>query len=118
MKKFKFPRVVTDGVSITPGLFIMENQGSLDNSYRYEKQLGQGKLRIKIIGSYGTVYKAIHKKSGEVRAIKLIDKQNVPREKEGELFSEIKVLKEMDHPKIMKIFEFSSDEKYYYLVSE
>lgn len=71
-----------------------------------------------IIGSYGAVYQAIHKESKEIRAIKLIDKANVPKEKEAELFSEIKVLKEMDHPKIMKIYGFSSDNKYYYLISE
>jgi serine/threonine protein kinase len=64
------------------------------------------------------VYKAVHKVTKEPRAIKLIDKSIVPKDKEKELFSEIKVLKEMDHPRIMRIFEFSSDEKYYYLVSE
>ena len=70
------------------------------------------------LGSYGTVYKAVHKTTNEIRAIKFIDKANVPKEREHELFSEIKVLKEMDHPSIMRIYEFASDGKYYYLVSE
>ena len=60
----------------------------------------------------------MHKKTKEKRAIKLINKSDVPKEKEGELFSEIKVLKEMDHPSIMKIYEFASDKTYYYLVGE
>ena len=74
------------------------------------------RLKSEEIGSYGTVYKAIHKATKEPRAVKLIDKSIVPKDKE--LLSEIKILKEMDHPRIMRIFEFSSDEKYYYLVSE
>lgn len=64
------------------------------------------------------MYKAVHKKTGEIRSIKLIEKMNVEEEREGELFSEVKVLKKMDHPNIMKIYEFSSDAKYYYLVCE
>lgn len=61
---------------------------------------------------------ATHKKTKERRAIKLIHRSSIVKEKEGELFSEIKVLKEMDHPNIMKIYEFASDENYYYLVQE
>ena len=73
---------------------------------------------VYIVGSYGTVYKAVNKKTNEKRAIKLINKSAVQKDREGDLFSEIKVLKEMDHPSIMKIFEFASDENYYYLVGE
>lgn len=73
---------------------------------------------ILFIGSFGIVYRAINKKSKEKRAIKLIHKSSVPAEKQAALFSEIKVLKEMDHPSIMKIYEFATDDKYYYLVSE
>lgn len=69
-------------------------------------------------GAYGTVYEAEHKKTKEKRAIKLIAKSIVPKEQEEELFGEIKVLKEMDHPSIMRIYEFASDNKYYYVVSE
>lgn len=61
---------------------------------------------------------ATHKVTKEKRAIKFINKSSIPKDKEGELFSEVKVLKEMDHPVIMKIFEFASDKNYYYLVSE
>lgn len=74
--------------------------------------------RSLVLGSYGVVYKAIHKASKSKRAIKLINKENVKVENEGELFSEIKVLKELDHPSIMRIYEFGSDKDFYYLVSE
>jgi len=48
----------------------------------------------------------------------MIERTTVEEEREGNLFNEINVLKKMDHPNIMKIYEFSSDDKYYYLVCE
>ena len=33
-------------------------------------------------------------------------------------YDEIKIFKEVDHPNIIKIFEFFEDEEYYYLVPE
>lgn len=65
-----------------------------------------------------SVYEAIHKKTKERRAIKLIDRSLIEKDKEGELLSEIKVLKEMDHPNIMRIYEFASDKDNYYIVQE
>jgi len=34
------------------------------------------------------------------------------------LFNEINILKEIDHPNIVKMYEFFEDEKRYYLVTE
>lgn len=108
----------TDGVIITPSQFVRENRGVLSECYRFERQLGEGSVREEVLGSYGTVFLATHKTTNEKRAIKLINKQSITQGREGELVSEIKVLKEMDHPNIMKIYEFSSDSRYYYLVQE
>ncbi len=86
-KKFVMPKTESDAVLITPSQFIVEVQGVLSNSYQFVRQLGQG--------SYGTVYHAIHKKTKEKRAIKLINKSAVSTQNESQLFNEIKVLKEM-----------------------
>eukprot|EP00826_Nyctotherus_ovalis_P041018 TRINITY_DN4086_c0_g3_i1.p1 TRINITY_DN4086_c0_g3~~TRINITY_DN4086_c0_g3_i1.p1 ORF type:complete len:268 (+),score=76.80 TRINITY_DN4086_c0_g3_i1:468-1271(+) len=42
----------------------------------------------------------------------------MPKEREGDWLSEIKVLQQIDHPSIIKVYEFASDDNYYYLVSE
>ena len=70
------------------------------------------------LGGYGTVYEAINKKTNEKRAIKVVDKSTVNKEEEADILSEIEVLKQLDHPNIMKIYEFGSDKHYYYLVNE
>jgi len=46
-------------------------------------------------GTYGLVYKVRHKKTKEIRAIKMIMKESASKEEEERLFSEINVLKEL-----------------------
>jgi len=95
-------------VSITPGKFVLEKPDTLINEYAIQQVLGRG--------AYGIVYKTIHKKSGEIRAIKKIKKSR--KEVDGKLLEEISILKQLDHPNIMKIYEFTSNEKEHYIVSE
>lgn len=99
-----------DKIAITSKQFILENKGILSENYEFIKKLGQG--------TYGVVYKAIQKKSKELRAIKVITRTESAKERELAIKNEIRVLKEMDHPSIMRIYEFASDESFYYLVSE
>lgn len=117
-KRTALRKSISDAILITPSQFVVESQGVLSNSYQFKNQLGQGNLKATFVGSYGSVYEAVHSKTKERRAIKLIDKSLIEKDKEGELLSEIKVLKEMDHPSIMRIYEFASDKNYYYIVQE
>ncbi len=94
-KKFVMPKTASDAVLIMPSQFVLENPGILSESYQFVKQMGQGTIAELKVGSYGTVYLAVHKKTKERRAIKMINRSVVAKEKEGELFGEIKVLKEM-----------------------
>jgi len=88
------------------GQFIMDNTGKVDQFYDMEKKkLGEG--------SYGTVCKAKHKSTGAVRAVKSISKaqmKNLDRFKQ--------VMKMMDHPNIIKLYESFEDHKNIYLVME
>eukprot|EP00829_Urostomides_striatus_P010151 TRINITY_DN2333_c0_g1_i7.p1 TRINITY_DN2333_c0_g1~~TRINITY_DN2333_c0_g1_i7.p1 ORF type:complete len:457 (-),score=119.21 TRINITY_DN2333_c0_g1_i7:50-1348(-) len=63
-------------------------------------------------------YKSVKKGTKEVRAIKWINKDAVDTESESQLFQEIDILRHLDHPNIMKIFEFGSDSQKYIIVSE
>lgn len=67
-------------------------------------------------GAYGTVYKAKLKGTEKVRAIKRIKKSAI---KFPQTFiNEIEILKKLDHPNIIKIYETYEDEKNYYVVTE
>jgi len=89
--------------------FIIDNTGKINEFYDMDKKkLGEG--------SYGTVCKAKHKATQAVRAIKSISKaqmKNLDRFKQ-----EIAIMKMMDHPNIIKLYETFEDHRNIYLVME
>ncbi|EEA06411.1 protein kinase domain-containing protein [Cryptosporidium muris RN66] len=67
-------------------------------------------------GSYGSVVKAIDKQSGACRAVKVIFKPKL--ENINRLKREILIMKRLDHPNIIKLFEVFEDTNYLYFVME
>ncbi|KAK6588446.1 calcium-dependent kinase [Cryptosporidium xiaoi] len=67
-------------------------------------------------GSYGSVVKAIDKRSGTQRAVKIILKPKL--ENINRLKREILIMKRLDHPNIIKLFEVFEDSNYLYFVME
>ncbi|EAN32682.1 Protein kinase domain protein [Theileria parva strain Muguga] len=67
-------------------------------------------------GSYGNVLKGVHKESGAVRAIKIILKSKI--ENAMRMKREIQIMKTLDHPNIIKLFEVYEDADCLYLVME
>merc|ERR1719343_1469717 len=87
----------------------MDNTGKIHDFYDMDKKkLGEG--------SYGSVCKAKNKSSGSIRAVKSISKsqmKNIERFKQ-----EIAIMKLMDHPNIIKLYETFEDHRNIYLVME
>ena len=71
-------------------------------------------------GSFGLVKKVCLKKNPEtIRAMKIISKKNILKGiDEADLVKEIYILKNLDHPNIMKIYEIFIDKKNFYIISE
>ena len=69
-------------------------------------------------GAYGKVVTAIHKPTGIKRAVKCIKKKGVQKSEEDKLFAEASLLREVDHPNIMKLYELYQDTDNYYLITE
>ena len=50
--------------------------------------------------------------------MKSIKKKSVLKEEAEKLFAEVSILKELDHPNIVKLYELFQDNDCYYLVTE
>lgn len=99
-------------LKITEGLLIQESKADPHSLYEEVSLLGEG--------AFGKVFKVRHKISKVTRAMKLIIKDKVEMHKEDEkaLINEINVLKSLDHPNIMKVYEYFNTPKCLYIVSE
>jgi len=94
---------------INQSSLVLNNPGKIRDVYNIEdKKIGEG--------TYGQVCRGIHKSTKAKRAIKIISKaqmKNVRRFRE-----EIEIMKMMDHPNIIKLFESFEDNKNIYLAME
>jgi len=89
--------------------FILDKPGRIQDQYKDGgSKLGEG--------AYGSVSKGVHKSTGVVRAIKTVAKTKM---KHVERFKrEIAIMKIMDHPNIIKLFETFEDHRNIYMVME
>lgn len=100
-----------DKLAATPGMFVQHMNAVFSDRYKGQKVLGKG--------SFGEVILCRDKITGQECAVKVISKRQVKQKTDKEsLLREVQLLKELDHPNIMKVFEFFEDMGYYYIVSE
>jgi len=97
-------------LKVSPDIFVSLKKGIISNYYKVGKTLGEG--------AYGKVYYVQHRTTGMVRAMKAIKKKSVLKEEQEKLFSEVSILKDLDHPHIVKLYELYQDDNYYYLITE
>jgi calcium-dependent protein kinase len=93
-------------------MIVQEAEG---DPYQYYEELS-----ILGEGAFGKVYKVCHKISKVIRAMKIINKAKavMGNEDEAALIKEINILKSLDHPNIMKVYEYFNNKTHLYIVSE
>jgi calcium-dependent protein kinase len=107
----KAPRNQRGSVILFPGQFVQNLPDSIYTFYEIKDSLGSG--------SYGTVVSAIQKSTRELRAIKIINKFKLQSdESRKKVINEVLILRKLDHPHIVKIYEFYEDEFNLYVVME
>jgi serine/threonine protein kinase len=98
-------------IKINKSITIRRRYGQPSEEYVILDELGEG--------CYGVVVKVEHKITKNIRALKIINKLNLEKNfKKSILYDEIKILKDIDHPNIIKIYEFFEDDENYYMVTE
>ncbi|OCH90450.1 kinase-like protein [Obba rivulosa] len=80
------------------------------NAYQLGDSLGKG--------AFGQVYRALNWVTGETVAIKEIQLSNIPKSEIGQIMSEIDLLKNLNHPNIVKYKGFEKTREYLYIILE
>ena len=99
-------------MTITSGQFVKRGSGDLYSNYELCNYIGKG--------GFGRVYKVRHKLSNQYRAMKIIKIKSSEKQTTNskDTIKQINILKTLDHPNIIKIYEFYSTEKYIYIINE
>jgi len=110
------PVVVDPEPALTTGVsawtFVHQRTGTVEQSYELLESLGRG--------AFAEVRKAVFKPTNDFRAIKIIHKIGLAVEgfDPKHQLRELKVLKELDHPNILRVYELIEDPQRYFLVME
>jgi calcium-dependent protein kinase len=73
--------------------FVFERKDSIADSYELLDLISEGNATIHGAGSFGAVYKALHKLSGDMRAVKKVEKAMMNQKQEEQLCQEFNILK-------------------------
>jgi len=104
----KYEGETSQEIGVGGGAGMSHNANKIFDVYLVDKKkLGEG--------SYGTVSKCVHRTTKVTRALKTIGKKN---EKWERFKQEIDLMKKMDYPSIIKLWETFEDSQNYYLVME
>lgn len=90
---------------------VTENKGRITKEYNVLMPvLGKG--------AFGEVRQAVHRETGMVRAIKIINNDAINEEEKKRIVGEVEILKSLDHPNIIRVFEYFQDSRNFYIVTE
>ena len=112
-KKSRTPVIIKSSseLVIHPSTFVQMNTLSFRQVYKLGRRLGSG--------AYGDVCCCTHRATGSQRAVKMFRKDRSLSESEkNHINNEIQVLKKLDHPNIIRLYEFFEDSDMFYIVME
>lgn len=88
----------------------MESSKNIKDVYKIEATIGKG--------SFATVKKAKNRATGERFAVKVLSKKKMTEEDKIAMHTEIEILKQVDHPNIVRLIDIFEDERHWCLVME
>jgi len=102
----------SEAIKITSKLLIKEQDAErFKSSYKIMNKVGQG--------TFGSVFRVIHKNTDEIRAMKMIKRSIIElQDDEQKFLKEIQILIQLDHINIVKLYEYFIDKTNYYVILE
>ena len=98
-------------IVINPRILVSHRRNPIEVNYEVLEVIGKG--------GYGEVKKVRHKELDVVRALKVIKKSRYKSAAELKMIkNEISIMKVVDHPSIVKLYEFFEDDENFYIIQE
>ncbi len=98
-------------INLTNEIIVSKSRTNPSIDYKKLNFLGEG--------SFAAVYRVQNRITDSVRAMKIINKSSTCSEEDDkEILNEINILRTLDHPNILKIFEFYSKKESYSIVTK
>jgi calcium-dependent protein kinase len=110
-EKSEVDKLEIQKIKIDSDIIVFNSSEDPWNNFELLTKLGQG--------FYGEVWKVRNKLNGNICAMKMILKhKDTSKLEEIEILNEIEIMKRLDHPNIVKIFEYYNTKQAFYLVME
>ena len=112
MKKNPFGFLICTKINLTNDIIVAKSPSDPTENYKKLNLIGEG--------NSSQIYRVRNEITDSIKAMKLIKKSEIETgtEEEKEIINEINILQKMDHPNILKIFEFYSNKENYALILE
>ena len=108
--KNEFKKVETESLKMKKFL-TKADSGTIEDNYKIISKLGKG--------SFGSVFKVQNIKTNEIRALKVIKNTSIIYQDDDHKFlKEIEILIKLEHPNIIKIYEYYTDDINFYLITD
>jgi calcium-dependent protein kinase len=104
------PRRASGLINFGAKNFETEHTSKFDGKYEMVEKLGEG--------NFGEVFCAKCKESGGERAVKILAKSIFDEKEILVIENEIKILRSVDHPNILKLYEVFEDDETYQIVTD
>ena len=106
-----FPKISSlNQIKVQPGLFIVQNPNKFHEVYKSVELIGSG--------TTSEVRICTHRDTNEKRAVKIFHKFSEGEHSASDYKSEIKLMKSVDHPNIVRAYEYFEDTRRVYVVME
>lgn len=100
-----------EDIKIQHNSLVVANKGNISKNYKIVAKIGSG--------TFGKVYKVIYLPLNQERAMKVVKIDTINYQDDDRTFlKEIEMLMQLDHPNIIKIFEYYRDELNFYVITE
>jgi calcium-dependent protein kinase len=103
------PAVELEDIKFQKQKFVKQTKGCAEDRYKFVRELGRG--------TFGKVYYAVDNVTEAGRAIKVIPKGRKGSSVAG-IKNEIELLRRLDHPNIVQIYECYENKTAFYIVTE